>query len=114
MLCHAIPSTRVSRETLFALLVLGSPLGTQANILEPVWPAILLVEPGLSVCEAAGDAALALWRVWAVEERNVLVTYILEPVKVSAWRGRRAKEMRWQSAHQCNFRLSSKRPRAIL
>lgn len=93
MPCHVIPSTRVSRETSFALVVLGSPFGTQANILEPVWSAILPVEPGLAVCEAASDAALAFRRVWAVEEGNVLVSYILEPVKVSAWRVRRTDGM---------------------
>ena len=50
-----------------------------ANELEPVGPAVLLVEPGLAVGEAASHAALALGRVGAVEERNVLVANVAEP-----------------------------------
>jgi len=38
------------------------------------------MEPGLAVCEAAGDAALALGRVGAVEEGDVLVADVAEPV----------------------------------
>ena len=51
-----------------------------ADILEPVGSAVLLVEPGLTVGEAALDAALALVGVGAVEEGDVLVADIAEPV----------------------------------
>lgn len=47
--------------------------------LKPVWPAVLLVQPRLSVGEATRDTALAFWRVGAVEEGNVLVSYVAEP-----------------------------------
>ncbi len=51
-----------------------------AHVLEPVGPAVFPMEPGLAVCEAAGDAALALGRVGAVEEGDVLVADVAEPV----------------------------------
>ena len=50
-----------------------------AHKLEPVGSAVLLVEPGLAVSEATGYAALALGRVGAVEERNVLIANVAEP-----------------------------------
>jgi len=50
-----------------------------AGKLEPVGPAVLLVQEGLAVGEAAGDAALALGRVGAVEEGDVLVANVAEP-----------------------------------
>ena len=50
-----------------------------AGNLEPVGPAVFSVEPGLAVSEAARHTALALGRVGAVEEWNVLVANITEP-----------------------------------
>lgn len=53
------------------------------SILEPVRPTIFLMQPGLSISEAALDTALTFWRVRAVEEGNVLVADIAEPVPIS-------------------------------
>jgi hypothetical protein len=50
-----------------------------AHVLEPVRAAILTVQPSLSVSEAALSAALALGRVRAIEEGDMLVANILEP-----------------------------------
>jgi hypothetical protein len=50
-----------------------------ANIFEPVRPAIFLVKESFAVSEAARHAALALGRVGAVEEWNMLVSDISEP-----------------------------------
>lgn len=54
-------------------------LSALAYILEPVRPAVLLVEPGRAVSEATRHAALALGRVGAVEERDMLVSDVAEP-----------------------------------
>jgi hypothetical protein len=59
------------------LLFGGRPL--VANIFEPVGSAVFSVQPRLAIGEASLDAATALWRVGAVEERNVLVSDVLEP-----------------------------------
>lgn len=37
------------------------------------------MEPRVTVCEAASDAATALWRIGAIEEGDVLVADITEP-----------------------------------
>ncbi len=50
-----------------------------ADVLEPVRPAVLFVQPRLAVGETACDATFALWRVRAVEVGNVLVADITEP-----------------------------------
>lgn len=49
------------------------------GIFEPVRPAVFSMEEWFTICQAAGDTALALGRVGAIEERNVLVTNISEP-----------------------------------
>jgi hypothetical protein len=59
------------------LLFGGRPL--VANVFEPVGSAVFPVQPRLAISEAALDATTALWRVGAVEERNVLVSDVLEP-----------------------------------
>src|SRR5690242_6683400 len=51
-----------------------------ANILEPQWSTVLPVEPLLAVGKAARRAALAFRAVWAVEERDVLIADVTEPV----------------------------------
>ena len=56
------------------------PHSTHTHILKPVGPAVLLVQPCLAVGEAAGDAALALGGVGAVEVGDVLVADIAEPI----------------------------------
>lgn len=55
------------------------PPSVRMHELEPVRPAILPVQPGLSIGEAACYATPALWRVGAVEEGNVLVSDVSEP-----------------------------------
>lgn len=57
----------------------GGASSAHADILEPVGPAVLLVEEGFAVGEPARDAALALSRVGAVEEGDVLVADVAEP-----------------------------------
>jgi hypothetical protein len=52
-----------------------------AHIFEPIWPAVLAIKPGFAVSEAALGAASTLGRIRAVEERNVLVANILEPME---------------------------------
>lgn len=49
------------------------------GIFEPVRPAVFSMEEWFTICQAAGDTALALGRIGAVEERNVLVTNISKP-----------------------------------
>lgn len=49
------------------------------GIFEPVWPAVFSMKEWFTICQSAGDAALALGRIGAVEERNVLITNISEP-----------------------------------
>lgn len=51
-----------------------------ANILEPQRPAILTPKKTLAVSEAASHTARALRIVWTVEEGNVLVADVTEPV----------------------------------
>lgn len=50
-----------------------------ADVFEPDGAAVLAVEPGLAVGEAARDAAAALGVVGAVEEGHVLVADVAEP-----------------------------------
>jgi hypothetical protein len=58
-----------------------------ANIFEPVGTAVFSVQPCLAIGKAAFDAATALWRIWAVEEGNVLVSDVLEPADWLAMKG---------------------------
>ena len=57
----------------------GCPFRPHADVFEPVWSTIFLVQPPFTVSEATCNAASALWRVWAVEKGYVLITNILEP-----------------------------------
>lgn len=49
------------------------------GIFEPVRPAVFSVEEWFTICQSAGDTALAFGRIGAVEEGNVLITNISEP-----------------------------------
>jgi hypothetical protein len=57
----------------------STPFLIHASILEPQRPTVFLVQPCLSVREAACDAAVTLRVVWAVEEGDMLVSDISEP-----------------------------------
>lgn len=59
---------------------LESSRSVHADVLEPVRPAIFPVQPRLALGEATGDTALTLGRVRAVEEWNMLVANVTEPV----------------------------------
>lgn len=63
------------------LVTLSTQIGylAHASELEPVRTAVFSVKEGFTVSETAGDAASALGRVGAVEERDVLVADITEP-----------------------------------
>jgi len=50
------------------------------GIFEPIGSAIFPIQPLLSICEATRHAALAFWRVGTVEEGNVLIADISEPI----------------------------------
>lgn len=50
-----------------------------ADVFEPDGTAVLAVEPGLAVGEAARDAAATLGVVGTVEEGHVLVADVAEP-----------------------------------
>ena len=63
----------------FAWAVSGPSLSAHADVLEPVRPAVLLVEEGFTVGQPAGDAVFALFRVWTVEKRNMLIPNVAEP-----------------------------------
>lgn len=62
------------------VIFLNRPFRTHANVFEPVRTTVLPVEKFLAFSEAASNATPALWRVWTVEERNMLITDILEPM----------------------------------
>jgi len=62
-------------------LLLHRPFITHLRFSEPDWPAVFSVQPSLAVGQASCNTASALRRVGAVEERNMLVTNILEPEK---------------------------------
>lgn len=49
------------------------------GIFKPVRPAVFSMKEWFTICQAAGDTTLALGRIGAVEERNVLITNISEP-----------------------------------
>lgn len=49
------------------------------DVLEPIGPAVFLMEPRITVREAASDAATTLWRIGAIEEGDVLVADVTEP-----------------------------------
>ena len=53
-----------------------------ANILEPQRPTVLAVQELLAVRESSSDAARALRAGRTVEEGNVLVTNVSEPIVV--------------------------------
>jgi hypothetical protein len=48
--------------------------------LEPIRSAIFPVQPLFAVCQSSSYTASALWRVGTVEEGDVLVTDIPEPI----------------------------------
>jgi len=50
--------------------------------LEPIWPAIFLIQPLFAVCKASSYAAFALRRVRAIEEGNVLITDVPKPISI--------------------------------
>jgi len=70
----------------------GMPTSAHADVLEPVGPAVLLVEEGFAVRKSARDAALALSRVGAVEEGDVLVSDVAEPVLVCQCRSSQGRQ----------------------
>ena len=84
-----------------------------AGVLEPVGPAVFLVEEGLAVGEAAGHAALALGRIGAVEEGDVLVANVAEPARVLLVCGTLSLFVP-KETHQWMRLLSSSSPRAML
>lgn len=68
---------------LFCFIMFLPPLvyfhSAHTGIFEPIRPAVFSMKEWLTICQSAGDTALALGRVGAVEERNVLITNISEP-----------------------------------
>lgn len=54
-----------------------------ANILEPQRSTVLSIEPLLAVCKAACDASLTFGTVGAIEEGNVLVADVPEPMDLA-------------------------------
>jgi hypothetical protein len=50
------------------------------RVLEPVGSTVFLLKPRFSIGEATRDTTLTLWRIWAVEEGNMLVPNVSEPV----------------------------------
>merc|ERR1712230_218171 len=44
------------------------------HVLEPVGPAVLLVQPGFAIREPSLDTAFALGTVWTIEEGDVLIS----------------------------------------
>ena len=65
------------------IIILNSPFRTHANIFEPVRATIFPVEPLFSISESSSDAPPTLRRIWAVEEGDMLVTDILEPMDLA-------------------------------
>jgi hypothetical protein len=51
-----------------------------ADVAEPQWPAIFAVQPPLAVCKASSDTTRALRVVRTVEEGNMLVADVTEPM----------------------------------
>ncbi len=51
-----------------------------ANVLKPQWPAVLTVKKLFAIGELTCDTALAFWIIGAIEEGNVLVADVAEPV----------------------------------
>ena len=49
-------------------------------IFEPERAAVIIIQPGLAVSKSSLDAAAALGRVRAIEEGDVLVADVAEPV----------------------------------
>jgi hypothetical protein len=80
--CKEDPSPQHVRESR-VLERSGAPflgLLTQADIAEPVGPTVLLAEEVFALVHLANPAALALGRVGTVEEGDVLIANIPEPV----------------------------------
>lgn len=67
------------------------------------------MKPGLAIGQATSNTALAFGRVWAVEERNVLISDIAEPDNVRA-----DGPVEPSHAYQWTLLESSNRPRAML
>jgi hypothetical protein len=65
------------------IIFLNGPFRTHANVLEPVGTTVFPVKPFLAISKATSDATPALWRVWAIEEGDMLVTDILEPMNLA-------------------------------
>lgn len=59
---------------------LGSGRSIHADVLEPVRPTVFPVQPRLARSKLTGNTALALGRVGTVEEWNMLVADVTEPV----------------------------------
>jgi hypothetical protein len=87
--CKRKPTRSPTPECIIVLLVvlliifLNSPFRTHTDVLEPIRTTILPVEPFLAISKAASDATSALWRVWTVEEGDMLVSDILEPMDLA-------------------------------
>lgn len=56
-------------------------ISAHSHIFKPVWSTILLVQPSLAICEPARNTTLALRRIGAIEERNMLIPNISEPIR---------------------------------
>jgi hypothetical protein len=65
----------------FTWAVSGPSLSAHADVLEPVRPAVLLVQEGFAVSQFAGNTALALLGVGAVEEGDMLISNVAEPTE---------------------------------
>ena len=51
-------------------------------VLEPIRPAVFLLQEGFAFVEFAGSAALAFRRVRAIKEGNMPVAYVFEPATI--------------------------------
>lgn len=65
------------------IIILNSPFRTHANIFEPIGTAIFPIQPLFAISEASSNATPALWRIRAVEEGDMLVSDILEPMDLA-------------------------------
>jgi hypothetical protein len=50
--------------------------------LEPIWSTIFLIQPLFAICKASSYTASAFHRVRTIEERNVLITDVPEPISI--------------------------------
>ena len=53
----------------------------RADIFEPVWSAVFSLQPWFTGVKLTSFTSLALWRIWAIEERDMIITNILEPAE---------------------------------